>query len=88
MELKPCPFCGSEAELIEIPDEETCVGIISKSTSYMVVCTSPACLLSVDMDNVMERGAWIGAGYATDLWNTRADCEENKKSDKTVAIGG
>lgn len=34
IELKPCPFCGSEATLVE--EGEVCI-------TYKVFCSNPAC---------------------------------------------
>jgi Lar family restriction alleviation protein len=36
-ELKPCPFCGGEAELVDIQAFAWC------DTYYFVCCTNPDC---------------------------------------------
>ena len=55
-ELKPCPFCGGEAELINIGK------VYSK---YRVICHTDGCI------NSAVKVAYLGKEAATAAWNKR-----------------
>lgn len=56
-ELKPCPFCGGEADFES-------VGMDSRTVWYRVVCSTGCCAGSAPHETCEE---------ATVAWNTRAD---------------
>lgn len=67
--LKPCPFCGSNAGVLEYQR-------LSGPTLYKVVCNSRKCR---GHDGAGSVGAWLENGWrdsreeAAELWNRRAE---------------
>lgn len=55
MELKPCPFCGKKAEVIELKSE--------RPWEYFVACTRDKC--------VEQRRLYRSKKSAVDAWNRR-----------------
>lgn len=64
-ELKPCPFCGSEAKLWEYPQALHTHINPKKTTYYKAKCMNPDC-------NVWHP-SWDDQQVAIDRWNTRAE---------------
>lgn len=64
-ELKPCPFCGSEAALWEFPQATHTYINPKKTTYYKAKCMNPDC-------NVWHP-SWDDPQVAIDRWNTRAE---------------
>lgn len=60
-ELKPCPFCGGEAEFIQ----ERILGL------YTVWCKKCKCQTSRQFD--FGTGLEVSKRKAADVWNRRAD---------------
>ena len=65
-ELKPCPFCGSEANLETL--EGYCTNCMNNPDDYAVQCND--CVSSTDRYSVPEE--------AIKAWNTRATPPEDK----------
>lgn len=59
-ELKPCPFCGGEAEMLKYPRCER---------KYVVVCKNNLCNASIGQYSTSKENALRA-------WNTRKDCAE------------
>jgi Lar family restriction alleviation protein len=59
--LKPCPFCGGEAELFEIK------GANSDLIAYMVGCIEGSCEIRPSIQKQLDKEGTI------ELWNRRAD---------------
>lgn len=57
IEIKPCPFCGSPADMI--PEYGANVGF------YSVVCSNHDCLVRTP--------AWCSKKTAIEMWNTRKE---------------
>ena len=57
-ELKPCPFCGSKAELLIVPTSQGLSG-----SNWIVRCTKCYC----------NRGVDISDHDAVERWNERMD---------------
>ena len=66
-ELKPCPFCGSEAELIT---RQQCL-----ADAYSVRCKSRVCR---GRTHKLVRTKW----QAIKEWNRRADSEQREEENK------
>lgn len=60
-ELKPCPFCGGTAEMIEIPH-------IPRGTDYTPRCKNPSCCGRLTKK-------WAYRETAVIMWNRRATNE-------------
>ena len=56
-ELKPCPFCGGEAEMLKSPRCER---------KYVVICKNELCYASVGNYSFTKENAILA-------WNTRKD---------------
>lgn len=67
-ELKPCPFCGGEAEYVSYVERDTCS-----------ISGSPACLIrckncKAQMGNfVSDDTTFAYKDVATEAWNRRAN---------------
>ena len=61
MELKPCPFCGSEAKLLRSAGSH-----MNKDASYWVGCKTPACPMYQGTGKSWDQGT------AFEVWNRRA----------------
>lgn len=59
-ELKPCPFCGGEAELVHWRNQN------SWNTEYGIACTCGILLQGAEKTFTKEE--------AIEAWNTRKDC--------------
>ena len=57
-ELKPCPFCGGEAEIIDYP-------LKSDDELFAVICTNNNCLVHP------ETPYYLGKERACRAWNRR-----------------
>lgn len=57
IELKPCPFCGGKAEMLEF-------GIDSNKTAYMPRCKTPCCCGRIGRK-------WPERDAAVYAWNRR-----------------
>ena len=68
-DLKPCPFCGSNACVLAH-------GRLNGPTLYKIVCSSKKCR---GHDHVGNVGAWLENGWresreiAAQIWNRRAE---------------
>ena len=77
-ELKPCPFCGSEAELKAILDTDTDEdGHEDETAKYYVACSSYLC-------NVQTK-RYNDKNIAVFFWNQRHTSEKGKKARITTA---
>jgi len=65
LNLKPCPFCGAEAELLGV------------SAWYSVRCPSPITKCPIQPRMGMQRRPWETddqlRAFLAEQWNTRAD---------------
>jgi len=71
MELKPCPFCGGEAELIkDLYTEAPDFGCerIPELDEYYVECKECGVV-----QNGWGTGGWSSKGKAISVWNTRVN---------------
>lgn len=84
MNIKPCPFCGSEAKLKAIPDHSDYC--FEKSTGklkeyYDIMCANPDCYLCDGADwNQSSPEAII------ELWNKRDKRESRDRTLRELGI--
>lgn len=79
-ELKPCPFCGGEAELMRVSYGHSS-GVLKDS--WKVVCGNGCCEIKSCEDLITrdETGVSIitdGIEKAINAWNTRTEVETNE----------
>ena len=65
-ELKPCPFCGSAAELIRKGNEHT------KSQTAIIRCTKRGCFGEQKVGVITHSYEWA-TKKVIETWNTRAE---------------
>ena len=70
--LKPCPFCGSDAEQAQIGNNHT------KTRSVKVKCSNKSCRFERTDSAIQNDIEWLEV-VSTEAWNTRAEQEEYKK---------
>jgi len=71
-ELLPCPFCGSEAELIEKGNDFT------KKKFITVKCTNKNCRAEMTNGAIRNSMDWL-KGISIEAWNKRAGREPQSK---------
>ena len=76
MNIKPCPFCGSEAKLKAIPDSDS-----SWREYYDIMCSNPDCYLCTGADWAMSTSEAI-----IELWNKRDKRESRDKTLRELGI--
>jgi hypothetical protein len=79
-ELKECPFCGSEAKLVQEPT----LGSDSMTEYYRVGCTNNDCEMG-NPDALYDVGELNKEAIIND-WNTRAESETEQKLKEAVEI--
>ncbi len=65
-ELKPCPFCGSEAKLVHVGNEYT------KKRSTEIKCTKFGCFGMQKVGAIRHDLVWTD-DMAISKWNARAE---------------
>ncbi len=64
IELKPCPFCGSDARMTEIGNAHT------KSRTVEIKCSNAMCRATMVNKAMMHTMRWLAAKSA-ESWNQR-----------------
>lgn len=71
LELKPCPFCGGGAEIVQIGNEAT------KSRGFEVRCMTWGCTIK-KRAMVIRQPIEKAREYAVAAWNQRSDAASRK----------
>ena len=70
-ELKPCPFCGGEAEIKRVGNEYT------KKRAIHIDCSTFGCTVQIRVAALRHNHEWCEE-KATDKWNTRTPPQESE----------
>ena len=69
--LKPCPFCGGEAERRDI--------VVNERTLHYISCSNPKCLVSASTEGFLKKAS------ATRVWNRRVN-EDGGYKTETMSV--
>lgn len=62
-ELKTCPFCGNDADLVEIDDQ------------YSIICRTEGCFLSIYIEDYGSAFTFPNVDLLVEAWNHRIEDE-------------
>ena len=78
IKLKPCPFCGTEVEMMRIPLWDGSHGY-KDCYDFKVTCKKCGCTLNYEKTNTIYRTEEEAINNAANAWNERKMESEDKE---------